>query len=189
MPYLLKLFKETFINTKNLIILGGKKSKMSKNVGYGVATIIGIIALLIGCYAGYLIHPDARTIEVEKIVTKDVPVQVEKIVEKEVLVEKIVNIPLDIKATYLDKAIKEFTSEIEDLELTTCDEIEYDEDQIAVKKVYDAWNVEIDEDEYSVTFSIKLKYLDSDVEEKCYNTFNVNVFYEPEENPEITILE
>jgi len=160
---------------------------MSKDIGYGVATIIGIIALLIGLYGGYLAHPDAQTIEVEKIITKEVPVQVDKIVEKEV--EVIKEIPLDIQATYLDKAIKDFTSEIEDLELTTCDEIEYDEDQIAVKKVYDAWNVEIDEDEYSVTFDVKLKYLDSDVEEKCYNTFNVNVFYEPDENPEVTILE
>jgi hypothetical protein len=159
---------------------------MTKNIGYGVAAIIGIIALLIGIYGGYLFHPDAQTIE--KIVTKEVPVQVEKIVEKVIPCETIpcepTTISLDAKATYLDIAIETFIDEeLEDL--TECEDTEYDEDQIAVKKVYNDWSVIFSEDDTQVDFSIKLKYLDKDVEEKCYQICDVSVLTEEGEDPEI----
>ena len=155
---------------------------MAKN-GYGVATIIAIIALIVGGLLTYGLFP--KTIVTEKIITKEVPVQKEVVVEKEVVKE----IPLDIQATYLDSAVADFTAEIDNLEdeLSECDEYDFDEDEIEVRKVYDGWNVLIDDEDYSVTFDAKLKY-DNDDEEKCYRDVSVEVYYEPNEEPEVTIL-
>lgn len=134
--------------------------------------VLGVIALLVlGSIIGGLAFPKTVEVEKEKVITKEV--QVIQEVEKEV--------PLDVKATYLDPAVAEFLKE----DLEECKGEEYDEDQISVKSVED-WSVTFDDKDYTVDFEVKLKYLDKDVEEKCYETYEVSVFYEEDEKPEVS---
>ena len=131
---------------------------------------LGLAAVLIlGCLLGASVFPK----EIEKAVYVDKTVTVTETVEKLV--------PLDLKVTYLDPAVKEFFKE--DLEM--CGGDEYDEDQISVKKIED-WSVSFEEKDYTVGFEVKLKYLDKDTEVKCYETYDVSVFYEEDEKPEVS---
>lgn len=92
-----------------------------------------------------------------------------------------------IETDYLGTATDDFMDRVDHRdELQTCNGTEYDRDQIAIKTIYDSYSVEYDEDEYTVNFEVKLKYLDKDTEEKCYNTFDVSVFYEPNEKPVVS---
>lgn len=156
---------------------------------------LAICALLLGGIVTYVALP--REVEVE--VVKSVPVLTEKVVfvdkpvevikEVEVEVEKIVS--LDLEATYLDPAIEAFMDEVEDDDdLLVCDGEEYDFDSIAVKKIYDGYAVSVDDkddEEFSVSFTAKLKYLDSDVEEKCYRTFDVVVSYPTDDDDDVEV--
>jgi len=107
-------------------------------------------------------------------------------------VSETVEVTLNAQETYLDVAVADFLSDkLEDL--TTCNGEEYDEDQILVSKVYKDWNVVFGEDhndetDYTVSFKVKLKYLDSDVEEKCYDIKDVEVYYRQDKSPKITIV-
>lgn len=88
---------------------------------------------------------------------------------------------------YVGLAIDDFMNEVEDdEELQECDGEEYDFNQIKVKTIYDSYSVEYDDEDYTVDFKIKLKYLDIDTEEKCYKTYNVSVFYETGEDPVVS---
>jgi hypothetical protein len=130
---------------------------------------VGLVALLLGAVFGALLFP--KTVEVTTTVTEKV--------EKEVIKE----VPLDLKATYLDPALELFLKEDD---LDQCDGEEYDMDQAAVKSVYPEWSLWFDEDESSTEFQVKLKYLDKDTEQKCYATYDVEVYYEQDEDPEVT---
>ena len=152
---------------------------MEKNIG-ALAVIFVILSLLIGGLTGYAIG-EGKIIYEDVIQEVEVPVEVEVINEVEI-------ISTDTQPL-LDDAIAAFLEEVEDDEdLQECDSEEYDEDQIAVKKVYDDYVISVDEDEYSVDFTVKVKYLDDDVEEKCYNKYDVSVLFEEDEDPEVTIL-
>ena len=148
---------------------------MEKNVG-ALATILVILCLIVGFTAGYVVK-DEKIVYEDKIVEVPVDVEVEKLVEVEV-------ISTDTQPL-LDTAIADFLEEVEDVE--DCGGVEYDEDQIAVKKIYDVYSVVVDDEDYSVDFKVKLKYLDGDVEEKCYNTYDVSVLYEEDKDPKVTI--
>lgn len=106
----------------------------------------------------------------------------------ETIVEKTIEVPVEVSIDYVGIGVKDFMKVVDDEEdLLTCDGTEYDFDQIKVSKVYKGFSVNFsDVDEYTVNFSLKLKYLDTDTEEKCYNTFDVSVFYEPKEKPEVS---
>ena len=146
-----------------------------------MATVFAIIGLLVGGLLTYAVFP--------KEVIKEVPKEVPKEVIKEVPVEIIKEIPLDATVTYLDAAIAAFIDEgLEDL--AECGTEEYDEDQIVVKKVYDDWSVVFGEDrhgdpQYSVDFNTKLKFLDNDIEEKCYKNCDVSVLYREDKSPKV----
>jgi hypothetical protein len=136
-----------------------------------VVAITGVI--------GYNLHPATITIEkpVDKIVTNTVYVDRN--------VTQIVNV--DTNKALLDKAILEFTKEIEDEDsLQMCSGDQYDTDQIAVSKIYDGSTVSVDSDRNgditTVNFEIRLKYSDKDVQEKCYETFNVEAVFEDGED-------
>ncbi len=143
----------------------------------GWVIAVGIIALLVGGFLGVGLFP--RVVEV----VKEVPVAGEcadldsVVCDPEIVVEE-----KDYKA----EALQVFLEEIEDDDdLQECDSDEYDIDQVKVKKVYDDWSVEYDDEEPTVYFTVKLKYLDGDVEDKCYAKYNVDVFYEEDEDPEV----
>lgn len=156
------------------------------NNNLGMAILVGIICLLVGGLATYALFPQVITEKPDKCEAQAcTPVNC---IPTEVSVE----VPLNAQETYLDVAVSDFLSEkLEDL--TECEYKEFDESQIEVSKVYEDWNVVFGEDknentDYTVTFDIKLKYLDSDVEEKCYKTFNnVEVYYRQDKDPKVTL--
>lgn len=159
---------------------------MEKNVGWLLA-ILATLCLLVGGLVGHSLAP-------EKIVTnevvKEVPKTVEVVKEVEKVVEKTIEVPTTDTKPLLDSAVEAFLEEVSDDEdFQRCSDVEYDEDQIEVKKLYEDYTINFDEDEYEVIFSVKLKYLDNDVEEKCYNSYDVSVLFEDEEDPVVEILE
>lgn len=93
-----------------------------------------------------------------------------------------------IETDYLGIAIDDFMDKVDHRdELQTCNGTEYDRDQIAIKTIYDSYSVEYGEDdEYTVNFEVKLKYLDKDTEDKCYNTYDISIFYKPDEKPVVS---
>ena len=133
-----------------------------------------VIALLAGCAVGALAFP--HEVEVE--------VPVDKIVEVEKQVEVIKEV--DSAQKLKDSAVADWLSHMEDEELFECDGDEYETDEVSLSKIYDKWAVEYDEDEKEVSFSAKLKYKESDLR-SCRESYDVEVFYEPDEEPEITV--
>ncbi len=138
-----------------------------------------VIALIIGGALAYWIMP-TKEVEVIKEVKVELPViEVQS-------VEGVKEVPLDAKATYLDPAVKDFIKEVsKDDDFAYCGRDEYDEDQIKMKSAPKNWEVKIGPDEVTVVFDAKLKYLDKDVDEKCYVEFEVEVFYEEGEKPQV----
>jgi len=172
---------------------------MEKNNTWAIICL-AVLTFLVGGLLTYAAFPREviteklvdKPVITEKLVYVDKPVEVVKTVE--VVKEVAKEVPMDLEATFLEPAIKEFMTEVEDEDsYLVCDEEEYDFDDIAVKKIYDGYSVSIDDakdGEYTVSFTVKLKYLDGDVEEKCYNTFDVEVTY-PKDNddePEVEIV-
>lgn len=96
------------------------------------------------------------------------------------------NQTIELDKDYVGVATDDFMNAYEDEDSYLCDGREYDFDQISVYKVYKSYSVDYSKsDEYTVNFEVKLKYLDTDVEHKCYNTFNVSVSYNPDEDPQV----
>jgi len=149
---------------------------MEKNVAIVIAALLVVAVLACGlCYqVGYKSAP-------EKIVEKEVTVEVPgETIEVEVVTE--------VEVDQRTDALAEFLKEVEDDDdLLKCGSHEYDFDEISVSKLYDAYTVEVDDDEKTVTFEVKLKY-DEDDEKSCKKTFDVEVFYEEDEDAEVTVL-
>jgi hypothetical protein len=155
---------------------------------------LAVVALVLGGLVTYVAFPKievqtvTQTVEVPKIVevakevVKEVPVEKIVTVEKNVTVE----VPMNLEKGYLQPAVDEFLDEVADEDdYLVCDGQEYDEDQVEVKKLYDAYSVDVKDmadGEYSVSFKAKLKYLDADVEEKCTKTYEVTVEYDGKDN-------
>lgn len=141
-------------------------------ISNGVATLLVIALLIVGGLFTYVIFP--RTVELKPDKCEAVPCKAVDCIPTEV--EVIKEVPQDIKATYLDTAIVDFenSDKFEDLECSGIEDI----DQIVIKKVYNIWSVSFDEDETQVDFSVRLKYLDKDTKEKCYQDCDVSVLYE-----------
>lgn len=160
---------------------------MANNTFMSLA-LASIICLIVGAFAGVALFPQT----VEKVVTKEVQVPgpektvevpVEKIVEKEIVKE------VPVKTGYRDEALKSFQDELADKDsLQVCNGVSYDIDQVKLSKVYDEFSVSGDDKDYTVKAKAKFKYLDSDVSEKCYNTFEFTVRYQEDEDPVVTVL-
>lgn len=158
-----------------------------------MVVIFAIIGLLVGGFFGAMMFP--VMVEVPKecpecpeclpCICEECPQPVTEIEE----------VPLDTYETFVLPAVDDFLEWMdEEEEYLTCGRCrgrctEYDIEQIEVRKIYDDYKVEFDDDEYEVCFKVKLKYLDEAVEEKCYRTLDVCVFYEPDEEPQITVGE
>lgn len=139
-------------------------------------TLIWVAAsmLFLGILAGYFIFPSETITKVE---IKEVPVNVTKEVIKEV--------PSD--TMLLDLAVKDFMKEVnDDDDLLECNGNEYDLDEISISRIYDDYTIAYEDEDYTLDFNIKLKY-DEDSERSCRNDFEVSVFYEEDEDPEVTI--
>lgn len=145
---------------------------------------LAVISLLLGAILGaslmYLSSPTKIDVQKE-IVLQNVSVEVPG--------ETIqIEVPADLQAE-ADSALDLFISEIEDDDvLMTCSGVEYDADQVAVKSLDKDYTILVDDEDKTVSISVKLKYLDSDVEEKCYNTYDVTVLYEDGEDPVVSYI-
>jgi hypothetical protein len=142
-----------------------------------------VIALILGFLICFALFP--RTVEKTVTVTETKEVPVEKLVYVNSTTE--VEVPLDVKGVYLDPAVDELFIYLEDEDLTDCGGESYDIDQIKISRVYDDWKVDFDKEDYTVDYQIKLKYLDTDTEEKCYLTLTPSVYYEEGEDPVVTL--
>ena len=134
--------------------------------------VVGLIAaLLLGISGGfYLDNPEPVVVPVYRYVNNTVEVEVA------------VEVPVEY--TLLDDSLEVFLEEYEDDDDVVCATDEYDFEELTVRKVYDAYNVSYDGDDTTIDFKVKLKYDDDN--DKCYKTFDVNIFYEEDESPEIT---
>lgn len=111
------------------------------------------------------------------------------IVEKEYITEYVNNtcgITICEPTTHnlIDDALAEFLYEYEDDDRVRCDGDEYDFEELTVRKVYDEYSVSYDDEDKTIEFKTKLKYNDGN--DKCYKTFDVEVFYEEGEDPEVS---
>jgi len=150
-----------------------------------MATVFAIIGLLVGGIFVYTFIPKEIIKEVKPDNCVAVPCSAVPCTPTEVIKE----IPLDVRAAYLDDAIAVFADKKLE-KLTVCKTEEYDEEQIAVKTVNEDWSVVFSEDkqgnpQYSVDFGVKLKYLDKDVQEKCYKNCDVSVLYREDKSPKV----
>jgi len=138
---------------------------------------VGILILLVGVLGGYVLIPaEVVTKEVIKEVTVEVPIEVAGVCT---VVEE---------PNLLDIAVNDFLDEVEDEDdLQRCSGNIYDFDEISISRLYDEYSINFNEDDYSVDFEIRLKYDEDDVR-SCKETYNVNVFYEEDEDPEVNIL-
>lgn len=136
-----------------------------------------IAFLLIGAVGGLVLSPEkVIEVEIEKEVFVDVPIEVE--------VEKLVA----DSSEYLNLAVDDFMDHVDDNEsFLTCVNHEYDFDEISIVRVYDDWSLSFDDEDYTVDFSIKLKY-DEDDERSCKESYDVSVYYEEDENAEFNVF-
>ena len=132
-----------------------------------------VLALLVGLAGGFAL--DKEVVCDEPIVCADPEVV---IINQTVEVEVEVDSSLDL----LDSSILLFIEELDDADRLSCGGIEYDDDELSVRKVFDKFNIEYDDDDKAIDFKVKLKYNDGD--DRCYKTWNVNVIYEDGEDPE-----
>jgi len=88
----------------------------------------------------------------------------------------------------LDLAIEDVLDYLEDEDKLICDNNEFDRDEVSVRKIYDTYSIEYDDDEYTVAGKVKLNFKEED-EKRCREVFDFTVFYDPDEDPEITILD
>lgn len=160
---------------------------VDKTNGLATLSVVAILTLLLGGFIGALAFSNTNTIEKLVEVPKEVKVPVEVIKE----VEKVVEVK-EIDALK-QAAIDAFLEEVaDDDDLLECDGIVYDEDQVVVTKVYDIFSYELlnnKDNKYVVETKVKLKYLDKDVEEKCYKTFDIEVTFEDDEDAVVDYTE
>lgn len=153
----------------------------------GWVVAIGVIALILGGCMGGAVFSTETKVEVEKIV--EVPAECEEVVCE----------PVD--CTYsdssssgdLDTAVNDFMKAVEDEEdeagndMDILDDMNYNFDEVELKKVYDEYTVEADGDKKVVTFKVKLRF-DEDDERSEYEKYDVQVTYEDGEDTEVELL-
>ena len=167
---------------------------MDKTTKVLAFVLVAVVALLVGGIFTYWLFPQTITKEVTKevqvpvdrivYVNQTVKVPVEVIKEVPVVTTVTKNVPMDFNATYLQPAEKDFMDKLVDDDSTmTCAGQVYDDSQIVISKVYDDYSMKVTDaklNEYEVAFRARVKYLDSDVQEKCTRTFNAVIDYHPE---------
>jgi len=152
---------------------------------------VGVIALLLGGLAGSMVF--STETEVEKIVTVKSDCPACEVCEVCPEVEETETI---VANELLNKAVEDFMEAVDDGEdeadkdlewVSEVDGHEYDFDEISISKIYDDYSVSYDDDEYAVTFRIKLKYKEEDKDSEKVK-YDVTVFYEPDEDTEVEVI-
>lgn len=174
----------------------------NKNSVTGLIILCLLAGAMVGAIISYSAFPrtdDTKVAELSKIIdqidaeNRELQLAIYKLesrpAEKIIETVNVTNeIPLDIRGTYLNPTIAEVIDYLDDEELLKCDGDEYDLDEITVSRVYNEFKVEYsDIDEYTVSGEIKLSFK-QDEEKRCRSNVAFSVFYEPDEDPVVTIL-
>ena len=135
-----------------------------------------IAFLLIGAVGGAVMFSEETEVEVpvEVLIPGEIPAPVE------------IEVPVADASEYLNTAVIDFMEYVDDEELFTCDGYEYNFDEISISRVYDNWNLDFNDDDYTVEFNIKLEF-DEDDERSCKETFEVESYYEEDEDVEFAL--
>jgi len=141
--------------------------------------ILCALVLLLGLFAG------ASLFSTHTTETKYVDKTVEKLVNQTVYEQ--VEVPFD----YLDAAKSKFLQAVEDGEDEAGNDNDvlgnYDFDEVSVKKISDDYVIEyFDDDKYTISFSIDLKFKETG-EASEVNSYDVSVVYEKGEDTEVLI--
>lgn len=140
---------------------------------YKLSILFVALGLLIGVGLGAVYSP-SETVITEKIV--------------EVPVIETIEVPVEVLTykNHLDESVDLFLAELdEDDELLTCEGYEFDFDDVSLNRLYDEYRVSFDDEDKTVDFTVKLKYKEDD-RETCRQTFDVSVFYEEDEDAEVS---
>ena len=153
---------------------------MNKNSNNGLQFLIGALLLLVGLFAGAFFLSEEKIKEIE--VPGETP-------EPQIVYE---NVTVEVASAekFRENALADFLEEVEDEDLATkCNGNRYGTDDIVVDKVFEEYSVEfgdLDDQEVTVNFKVRLEYDEEDVR-SCRKTHNVEVFYEEDEDPVVTI--
>jgi hypothetical protein len=150
-----------------------KEEKNTQNLWIGIAILGLILAFSLG---QLMVSPE--------VVEKEIEVEVQKIIEVpgENITIEVFSIDLD---AYLEDALSEFWDEAEDRDdALKCDGHEYDRDEIS--EDVEKWGILFDEDDYSVWMALELRFKEDD-SRSCREDLKVDVFYEEDEQPEVSI--
>lgn len=153
-----------------------------------LATILVIASLLIGGIVTYTAFPKETIKEVEVVKTVEIPVEVIKEVPVVTEVTKEVVAP-----SLIDKAVDTFMEAVDNEEDEAGNNLDlqegYDFSDISVSKVYEDYNINVDDEVTTIDFKIRLRYddaTDDDRSEKI--TYNVRVIYEEDEDSIVEVL-
>jgi hypothetical protein len=141
-----------------------------------LASILMIICLVLGAVGYAAVVP-------EKIDTQYIPKTCPIVETPEPIV---ITNTVTSAVPYLDKAIEDFMEYVNDEEIFECSGYEYNFNEISISRVYDNWNLALEDDEHTVNFKIKLEY-DEDDERSCRELFEVEVYYKEDEDAEVTV--
>lgn len=140
-----------------------------------LSVILICLSLFVGIIGGLVIAPsevEIQEVEVPVVEYIDVPVPFE------------VTVPSAV--AFKDKAIEDFMLYVDDEELFDCDGHEYDFDEISIKRVYDDYALEFNDEDYTVEFSLKLDF-DEDDERSCKLIYDVEALYEEDEEVDFIV--
>lgn len=146
-----------------------KGGPMSKNYTAAIVSVILLVALIAVGYHDYKEEPIVTECPAEKVC----PVAT--------------NTTTDSLQIRLDTAYAYFIEEVEDNEkYHFCNGHEYDFNDISKSKVYTEYNLHSDDEDTSTdTINVKLKYTEDG--KNCFKNYEASVFYDEDENPEVTI--
>lgn len=104
---------------------------------------------------------------------------------EDVLVYETVEVTTADTSLLLDQAVSDFLAEVDDeKDLRRCDGDKYTFSEISVDEVSEDYLITIEDKDYQLDFSVELRYKESDLR-SCYETFEVEAFYEDSEDVEV----
>ncbi len=152
-----------------------------------IAWAMMAILLIVGAIGGFVIAPDAIEVPGKDVPGEPYPVPGETIeIIKEVPAESItVEVKVPAESLYLDTAFEDLFEEYDrDSDWLSCDEFEYDDDEVEHTTVY-GWSYGwMDDDMFEITGEFKFKADDDSEERACKETRYFSVLYEEGEDPE-----
>ena len=154
-------------------------------VSYWLYILLSILFLLLGVSIGALYY-STHVIEIEKpTIIKETEIKVIEIPTKDNRA--------DISLSEKDRAISDFLKEVsEDDDLLTCSGEEFDSSQVTISRLENFKLIKTHRDdagEYQVNMDLKVKYLDSYTQEKCYKNYEVSIKYDNDREEPIIEIE